>query len=69
MTRLLTSLFAAALLGVPAAAPASSKPCRDADGRVIACPKPVKPAPKRCKDATGRFVRCDAPAGKPHLHS
>lgn len=38
-------------------APASPKPCRDKDGKVVACPKTRKPSP-RCKDAQGRFVAC-----------
>ena len=53
------------LLGLPAAALASPKPCRDASGRVIYCPKPAKPAPERCKDAAGRFVRCGTSGSKP----
>ena len=56
--------FAALLLLAPAAAPASQKPCRDASGRVVACPKPEKPAPARCKDEKGRFITCKT-AAKP----
>lgn len=41
--------------------PASTKPCRDKDGKVVPCPKPPrKPSPPRCKDDKGRFVACPA---------
>ena len=43
-------------------APASTKPCRGKDGRIIECPKARQPSP-RCKDARGRFSACPAPAG------
>lgn len=62
MTRILLAAALAAVTASPA--PASQKPCRDAQGRVVPCPKPrVTPAP-RCKDAQGRFVKCDAPGAK-----
>lgn len=44
-----------------APAPASTKPCRGKDGRIIECPKARKPSP-RCKDAKGRFVACSTPS-------
>lgn len=37
-------------------ATASQKPCRSADGKVIATPKQAKTASPRCKDEKGRFV-------------
>ena len=43
-------------------APASTKPCRSKDGRIIECPKTRKPSP-RCKDPQGRFIACSTPAG------
>ena len=46
-----------ALMLTPSQLPASSKPCRDKDGRVITCTKMRKASP-RCKDAQGRFVPC-----------
>ena len=42
-------------------APASVKPCRGKDGRIIECPKERKSSP-RCKDERGRFVACPTPA-------
>lgn len=59
MTRLTACLpLAVALLAAPPApAPASQKPCRDAQGKVIKCPKPRAASP-RCKDAAGKFVAC-----------
>ena len=57
MTRILFALAATALLAGPA--PASPKPCRDAQGRVIKCPQPKKAVASRCKDDKGRFVACD----------
>ena len=42
-------------------APASTKPCRGKDGRIIECSKTRKPSP-RCKDAKGRFTACATPA-------
>lgn len=63
MTRILLAAASAAFVATPA--PASKKPCRDAQGRVVDCPKPrAAPAP-RCKDAQGRFVKCGAPGAKP----
>jgi hypothetical protein len=57
--------FVLPLLGCTAlffstAAPASQKPCRDGDGKIIACSKPTPKSvpPQRCKDAKGRFVAC-----------
>jgi len=58
-------VLAALLIGAPAVAPASSKPCRDAGGRVISCAKPAKATAKRCKDAAGRFVPCGKPGARP----
>ena len=51
-----------AVLLLAAPSPASQKPCRDSDGKVVKCPKP-RVANPRCKDANGRFVRC--PEAKP----
>ncbi len=65
MRRAAPTLSVLLLLGLPAAAPASPKPCRDASGRVVRCAKPAKPAPERCKDAAGRFVRCGTSGTKP----
>lgn len=62
MTRILPAL-AALLLAAPA--PASPKPCRDAEGRIIKCPQPKKAAAARCKDDKGRFVPCDKPGARP----
>lgn len=64
MRALMTMMAGATLLAAPAGA--STKPCRDAQGRIMACPKP-KPAPMvahRCKNAAGQFVKCEhaAPA-------
>lgn len=50
-------LIAIVSLATPSQLPASEKPCRDKDGRVVPCPKVRKPSP-RCKDAQGRFVAC-----------
>ena len=59
----MAAVMGLALVSAPGGA--SQKPCRDAQGRVIRCPKPDKPKPHRCKDATGRFVPCEhPPAGK-----
>lgn len=49
-----------AMLGATAS-PASQKPCRSPDGRIVACPKPEKASPPRCKDDKGRFVPCPKP--------
>ena len=65
MFRAVRAPFALMLLWVAAPALASPKPCRDASGRVVACPKTAKAAPERCKDAAGRFVRCGTAAVKP----
>lgn len=52
-------LFSCAALLCTTAAPASQKPCRDQDGKIIVCPQPKpKAAPVRCKDEKGRFVAC-----------
>lgn len=53
-------LAVATLLALPSPGLASPKPCRDAQGRIVPCPKPV-PVQHRCKDAQGRFVKCDHP--------
>lgn len=58
-----TALAAAALL--TGSANASPRPCRDAQGRIVPCPKPARPAPHRCKDAAGRFTPCDHQAPPP----
>lgn len=50
--------LAAALTLTAAPVPASQKPCRDAQGKIIKCPKPPRAASPRCKDANGRFVKC-----------
>lgn len=63
MTRIFSALAAVALLAGPASA--SPKPCRDAQGRIVKCPQPKKPAAARCKDEKGRFVSCDKPAARP----
>lgn len=64
MDRFFLSLTAAfALLASPA--PASKKPCRDARGRIVECPKPRAAATPRCKDAKGRFMKCGTPGAKP----
>ena len=56
MRKFMVTMVIASLL-TPSQLPASSKPCRDKDGRIIACPK-VRKASPRCKDAQGRFVSC-----------
>ena len=64
MNRLAACLpVALALLAAPPA-PASQKPCRDAQGKVIKCPKPPRTASPRCKDASGKFVACKEAKGK-----
>ena len=39
-------------------APASTKPCRGKDGKVVECPKPARKVSPRCKDEKGRFAAC-----------
>ena len=57
------SLLGCAALMCTTAAPASPRPCRGPDGKIIACAKPQpKPAPARCKDEKGRFTGCKPPA-------
>lgn len=63
MFRIPLVAFAALSLATPA--PASKKPCRDAQGRVVACPDPRKPPSPRCKDQRGRFVKCGTPGARP----
>lgn len=63
MIRLTPVFVAVALLAGPA--PASPKPCRDAQGRIVQCPQPKKAAAARCKDSKGRFVSCDKPGARP----
>ncbi len=63
MTRISSVLAATVFLAGPA--PASPKPCRDAQGRVIQCPQPKKASAARCKDDKGRFVACDKPGARP----
>lgn len=65
MTRIAVTLATTALLAIGSPAPASKKPCRDENGRIVPCPKPTATPAPRCKDAKGRFVRCDAPGAKP----
>ena len=54
------SLAAGMSLITTGPAPASTKPCRDKDGKVIQCAKSRKVSP-RCKDDKGRFTACPAP--------
>ena len=62
MRPFISTILTGAALACTTAAPASPKPCRGRDGKIIACPKPQpKPAPNRCKDNKGRFA-CKAPA-------
>jgi hypothetical protein len=63
LTRILFALVATCLMAGPV--PASPKPCRDAQGRIIKCPPPAKAAQARCKDDKGRFVACDKPGARP----
>lgn len=60
MTRV-PALIAAAFLITSTPAPASKKPCRDPQGRIVPCPKPSPGPAQRCKDAKGRFVKCGTP--------
>ena len=63
--RIALSIAAGMSLMTTAQAPASTKPCRSKDGRIVECPKARKPSP-RCKDAKGRFAACPAPtSGSP----
>jgi hypothetical protein len=64
MRKLLVS--AVLLVALPLAAPsdASPKPCRNAAGKIIECPKP-KPNVHKCKDAAGKFVKCGTPGARP----
>lgn len=57
---ILVFLALGASLVVSAPLPASVKPCRDKDGKVIRCSQPRQASP-RCKDASGRFVACPGP--------
>lgn len=57
MTRFALCLPIALALFAAPPAPASQKPCRDAQGKIVKCPKPRATSP-RCKDANGRFVKC-----------
>lgn len=63
MTRIAVCVPVALALFVVSPSPASQKPCRDAQGKVIKCPKPRAASP-RCKDAGGRFVPCPEGKGK-----
>lgn len=60
-------LSAAFVCAVPLATPsiASPKPCRNAAGKIIECPKPPRKSVQRCKDTTGKFVPCDKAGAKP----
>ena len=51
------SIAAGVTLMTTGPAPASTKPCRGKDGKVIECVKERKPV-ARCKDEKGRFVAC-----------
>ena len=55
--------MAASLAAFASPIAASPKPCRDAQGRIVKCPKPA-PAQHRCKDAQGRFIQCEHPKPK-----
>ena len=59
--RVTFSIAAVMSLMTTGPAPASTKPCRSKDGRIIECPKARKPSP-RCKDANGRFAACPTPS-------
>jgi hypothetical protein len=59
MRVLMTMAAGATLLIAPAGA--STRPCRDAQGRIITCPKPATVPQHRCKNAAGQFVKCDHP--------
>ena len=51
------SLLGCAALIFATEAPASQKPCRDPNGKIITCPKAaLKAAPPRQKDEKGRFA-------------
>lgn len=41
--------------------PASQKPCRDQEGKVVTCKAVKKDAAPRCKDEKGRFAACTTP--------
>ena len=61
------SLLGCAAMLFATEAPASQKPCRDRDGKIIVCAKPKpKAAPRRCKDDKGRFVACKSPPAPDH---
>ena len=60
---MIRTTFACLAILFTAPLPASQKPCRDANGKVVKCPKP-RAASARCKDATGKFVPCPN-KGKP----
>lgn len=66
MRSIVLPLIGGAALLCTTAAPASQKPCRDRDGKIILCAKPrPKAAPVRCKDDKGRFVACKTQARPP----
>ena len=51
------SLLSCAALVFATAAPASQKPCRDPNGKIITCSKSaIKAPPTRHKDEKGRFI-------------
>jgi len=52
-----------ASLSLAAPLPASVKPCRDAAGRIIKCPKPPR-TDARCRDANGKFIPCPPASAK-----
>lgn len=60
----LTTLAIAVGVAMIATGPsaASTKPCRDASGRIVECPKTRTPSP-RCKDQKGRFAACPRTGG------
>ena len=65
-------MFPISLLGcvailVATAAPASQKPCRGSDGKIVACPKPApKTTPRPSKDEKGRFTAKAAAVSADH---
>jgi hypothetical protein len=50
--------FALALMAMPI------KPCHDAKGHVVACPK-TSPVAEHCHDAKGREIKCGLPGARP----
>jgi len=48
--------------GPPRSADSAGQQCRDAAGKLTACPAA---APKQCRDANGRAADCGTPGAKP----